>query len=134
MENQQPAVPERRRWARVNCLLPVEYYINEMNDPINVHTIDIGGGGMRIKNPFPIDERYQFPMRIFLGEHPVRILARAAWQAKLEDEEMYEIGLEFVQILEEDQEKIISFVDERNPNKEGNPHSKKSKAATLRNR
>lgn len=106
---------ERRRFKRVNKYLEVQYYFGNNTEPIQVFTEDISEGGIRVHNPFPIDERFQFPIHIFLDQtksETVKAIARVAWQRKKEDAPVWEMGLEFVQMPEADRRLVEQFVNE----------------------
>lgn len=104
---------ERRRYVRYQRFLSVEYFVNERLGQLKVYTIDISTGGMRVKNPFPIDSAYQFPMCVHLDSTAeVKVIARATWQRKIANEEFYEIGLEFVSMSDEDRRRLTAFVGE----------------------
>lgn len=69
---------------------------------------------MRIHNPFKIDERYQFPMDILLdstSNQVMKVIARVAWQRKKEKSEVWEMGLEFVQMESADLDRFKKFVE-----------------------
>jgi c-di-GMP-binding flagellar brake protein YcgR len=110
-----PKGEERRRHRRIDRHLEVRYYIGTDNNPVRVFTEDISQGGIRIQNPFPIDEHYRFPIRITLNPETnleIKAIARVAWQRKKPDAVMWEMGIEFIQIQDGDLEIIKKFLEE----------------------
>jgi len=106
---------DKRQSKRVNHDIKVRYYFGSNTEPIQVFTEDISSGGIRIHNPFPIDQRYQFPMHIFLDQDAsavVKVIARVAWQRKRDDVSIWEMGLEFVQLDEHDRVLLSQFVQD----------------------
>lgn len=109
-------VQEQRQYARVQKFLPVEYFLNDQRGPIQLYTMDISAGGMRVKNPFPIEERFQFPMSVRVdSKTEIKVMAKVVWQKKILNEEFYETGLEFVNMSEEDRKSLSDFIDKLNP-------------------
>lgn len=106
-------VQEKRQSKRMSQYLKVQFYFGSNTEPIQVFTEDISTGGIRIQSPFPIDERYQFPMHIFLNQDPlssIKVIARVAWQRKNEDSPNWEMGIEFVQMQDADRDLVGKFV------------------------
>lgn len=106
---------ERRRFRRVDHHLEVRYYIAANSEPVKVYTEDISAGGIRIHNPFPIDEQYQFPIRIMLDpKHnlEVKAIARVAWSRKRADAQVWEMGIEFIQMQDADRDAVERYVEE----------------------
>ncbi len=104
---------ERRQYRRLNHHLEVRYYISANSTPIKVYTEDISVGGIRVKNPFPINEHYQFPMRITLKPETnltVKAIVKVAWQKPTNSE--WSIGLEFIHIEDSDRKIIQDFIEE----------------------
>lgn len=104
---------EQRKYARAQRYLPVEYFLNDQMGPLQLYTMDISAGGMRVKNPFPIDSAYPFPMALHLDPGTeVKIMAKVIWQRKIANEDFHEIGLEFVHISDDDKERLSKFIHE----------------------
>lgn len=104
---------EQRRYARVQRFLPVEYFLNDQKGPIQLYTMDISAGGMRVKNPFPIENPFPFPMSLHLDtKKEIKIIAKVIWQKKISNEDFYEIGLEFIHISDEDKNQLTGFIQE----------------------
>jgi len=109
---------DKRQTKRVNQYIQIRYFFGSNTSPIQVYTEDISSGGIRIHNPFKIDERYQFPMDIVLDSESdtlMKVIARVAWQRKIENKELWEMGLEFVQMENADRELLEKFVEAIEP-------------------
>ncbi len=103
---------EKRQYRRLNKHLEVRYYISANSDPVKVYTEDISVGGIRVKNSFPINEHYQFPMRITLNSESdvvIKAIVKVAWQRSSNGE--WTIGLEFIHMDEEDRKAIQNFIE-----------------------
>lgn len=103
---------EQRRYARAQRFIHVEYFLNDTKGPIQLYTMDISAGGMRVKNPFPIENPFNFPMSIHLDtKKEIKIMAKVVWQKKIANEDFYEIGLEFVHMSDDDKTRLIDFIN-----------------------
>lgn len=100
----------KRHFKRLEQYLKVRFYFGDNTQPVQVYTKDISLGGIHIHSPLSIDQRYQFPMLVYISDEPVRVIARVAWQRQQENSTDWEMGLEFVQIKDSDRERIAQFL------------------------
>ncbi|MCS7234216.1 MAG: PilZ domain-containing protein [Synergistetes bacterium] len=100
---------ERRRHRRVKALIPVEYRKVSGGLFKSTHTIDISGGGLRLKVDDDIEVDDELEVLIYLPESDViSALARVVRIEERGDER--EAGLEFMIIDERFRRNIINFV------------------------
>ncbi len=108
-------VEEKRRFARVESRLPVQYKnLKKLKDSsTGVLTNDIGEGGIRFKSGEFISLACRLLLEINLPTvvKPVKAISKVAWIRKTSDNKVYEIGNQFLEISKEDRDRIIDFVN-----------------------
>jgi c-di-GMP-binding flagellar brake protein YcgR len=110
-------VPERRREYRLNRVLGAELVQGEMHTKARLYVINISSTGLKATHPTPLstDELQRFLLELSPKEPPLDLKARIAWQRELTMSGLFEVGLEFVELSEENKRHIESFIEtERN--------------------
>lgn len=110
---------ERRQYPRASTAMPVQYRgIRQASDAV-VGTIarDISGGGVRlVVNEFiSVFTRLVVEVSIPPTPKPIRATSKVVWVRKRPYGEQYEVGMEFVDITEEDKRNISNFVERSIP-------------------
>lgn len=114
-----PVYPDRRRYPRVNSAMPVQYRGIRQGSEAAVGTIarDISNGGIRfVSNEFlSIFTRLVVEISIPSTPKPVRAISKVVWIRKRSYGEQYEVGMQFVDMSEDDRRNISHFVDKSIP-------------------
>ncbi|MFH1778994.1 MAG: PilZ domain-containing protein [Candidatus Omnitrophota bacterium] len=116
---EKPANPERRRYPRVSSAMPVQYRGIRQTSDATVGTVmrDISTGGIRfIANEFiSVFTRLVVEISIPLTSKPVRAISKVVWIRKRPSGEQYELGMQFIDMTEEDRGNISNFVERSIP-------------------
>ncbi len=115
----KPVVPERREYPRVNAAMSVQYRgIRQADDSvIGAIARDISAGGIRLLvNEFvSVFTRLVLEIALPSSPKPVRVISKVAWVRKRPHGEQYEVGMQFMDIAEEDKRGIFDFVEKSIP-------------------
>ncbi|MFA5093703.1 MAG: PilZ domain-containing protein [Candidatus Omnitrophota bacterium] len=111
--------PERRQFERVNTAMSVQYRgIRQASDSvISAISRDVSAGGIRLL----VDEFISVFTRLVLEialpsiPNPVKVVSKVAWIRKRPYGEQYEVGVEFMDMPEEDRRGICDFVERSAP-------------------
>lgn len=107
---------DRRRFNRLERHLPLQFRNIEKNRPemSGSLTRDISGGGIRfVSNDFlPVQTSVGLQLSLESNLHTLPATARVVWVQKLPYNENFMIGLEFLNIENENRAKIIRYVNE----------------------
>lgn len=109
-----PYVKERRRFPRVNARLPLQY--KDIQRPIEIYsgtlTKDISEGGVRfISTEFlSIFTRLLIEASIPSFSRPIKAISKVAWIRKLPYGNQYDVGIQFMDMTEEDKKHLASFI------------------------
>lgn len=118
---------ERRHFKRLVVKLPVRLLLidakesRELPGTLLPHTVDISGGGLLFEISNLTEEwirgltsgmiRVGLELDLPTYAEPVRVLAKVAWLKKKEtDPKRYLLGLNFIDITEEDRDKVLRYV------------------------
>ena len=108
-------VTEQRRYQRVECNLPLQYRNLKGKGlyPTGSLTGNISEGGVCFKSNEFISLACRLVVEINLPTlaKPVKAIAKVAWIRKVPSGEQYELGNQFLEILKEDKNHIINFVN-----------------------
>lgn len=106
---------ERRSYPRAQYDLALQYRILNKNysQATGVLAKDISAGGMKFvsSNFLPVFTLLRIELLLESDIHSISLTARVAWTEKLPYNENYLIGVEFLNIKNEDRVKINSFVN-----------------------
>lgn len=109
---------ERRSFFRMDCNLPVYYYVvdakeHEERTLIECYTRDISGGGVCLVTDTPYEAGTNIRAYLKL-DREISFLGTVvrSIQVREKGKIMYEVGIEYKQIENRDREKIISYVFE----------------------
>lgn len=112
-------VPERRQYPRVNTTMSIQYRgIRQASDSImGAIARDISSGGIRVLvNEFvSVFTRLVVEVAIPSTPKPVRVISKVAWIQKRPHGEQYEVGMQFLDMAEEDRRNICEFVKRSTP-------------------
>ena len=109
-----PYVKERRKAPRVNARLPLQF--KDIQRPIETYsgtlTKDISGGGVRfISNEFlSIFTRLLLEVSVPTFSRPIKAISKVAWIQKVPRSSQYEVGVQFLDMTEEDKRQLGSFI------------------------
>lgn len=111
--SESPSQDERRRYRRHNVHLPLRYQVRGDIGYADTLTKDIGGGGIR----FITDEFLKrsaeiiFEFTVMENSEPIKGRAKIAWINKIPHNDMYCIGVEFIDIARDKRQTIIQCID-----------------------
>lgn len=106
---------EKRRYRRHNIHLPVRYQVKGTIGYADTLTKDIGGGGIKfITDEFLGREtEIMFEFSVMESSEPIKGRAKIAWISKIPYNDMYSIGVKFIDIARDKQQKIVKFVNSK---------------------
>ena len=107
-------VKERRRYARINARVPLQF--KDIQRPIETYsgtlTKDISEGGVR----FTAGEFLSVFTRLLVEismpsfSRPIKAISKVAWIQKQPRGTQYNVGLQFLDMTEEDKKHLASFI------------------------
>lgn len=107
---------ERRRYPRLRAAV-IEYsFLDKESIQEAAFTRDVGAGGISIIVNEKIETATTLLLKIYLPEYndPLRAKGKVVWRQesifKLPKTTRYDIGIEFLEISEEDKQKISEYV------------------------
>jgi len=111
---------QRRAYYRVHTFVDAQVMLPGANahasEPLSMtgHTLDISGGGMKLRTPGPLPEGAILPCRLTLKpEQAEEVSARVIASSEASDDsKTYISRLEFLEVPKEVRERIIAFVFE----------------------
>lgn len=109
-----PYIKERRKSPRINARLPLQY--KDIQRPIETYsgtlTRDISEGGVRfIANEFlSIFTRLLVEASIPSFSRPIKAISKVAWIRKIPSGNQYDVGVQFMDMTEEDKKHLTSFI------------------------
>lgn len=109
-----PYVKERRKFPRINARLPLQF--KDIQRPIETFsgtlTKDISEGGVRfISSEFlSIFTRLLIEASIPSFSRPIKSISKVAWIRKVPHGSQYDIGVQFMDMTEEDRKQLASFI------------------------
>ncbi len=110
----QPYVKERRKCARIDARLPLQF--KDIQRPIETYagslTKDISESGVRfVSNDFlSIFTRLLLEVSVPSFSRPIKAISKVAWIRKVPRSNQYSVGLQFMDMTEEDNKHLSSFI------------------------
>jgi len=110
----QPYVKERRRFPRINARLPLQF--KDIQRPIETYsgtlTRDVSEGGARfVAGEFlSIFTRLLLEVSVPSFSRPIKAISKVAWIQKIPRSNQYDVGVQFMDVTEEDKKHLASFV------------------------
>jgi len=105
---------ERRKYNRVNSMLPLQYKkLKEVADgTIGAITRDVGEGGAKfVSNEFlPLATRLVVELFLPAQPKPVKAISKVAWIKKASSGDQYEIGNQFLELGKGDRGQLAEFI------------------------
>ena len=106
---------ERRRFIRLKTPVLVTYSIPETGDICKSVTKDISADGLRMESndkDIKVSGIVELKLEIYGANNPVHAKGRVVWKKKicLEDNAPYDIGIEFVEIEEDNKNTFLKFL------------------------
>ncbi len=109
-----PTAPERRKEPRyrLNKMLGLQVERGEFRADLRVLVLDISGTGLRISSPQQLkdEEDLSFVLSLPDKRPPVQGQLKVRWQRFLPVSENHEVGLEFLELNEENWRALRDFV------------------------
>ncbi|MDD5504447.1 PilZ domain-containing protein [bacterium] len=110
----QPYVKEKRSYPRIEARLPFQF--KDIQRPIETYTgsltKDVSTGGVRfISNEFlSIFTRLILEVSVPTFSKPIKAISKVAWIQKAPRSSSYNVGLQFVDMTEEDKKHLSNFL------------------------
>ncbi len=110
----QPYVKERRKCPRIDARLPLQF--KDIQRPIETYagslTKDISESGVRfVSNDFlSIFTRLLLEVSVPSFSRPIKAISKVAWIRKVPRSNQYSVGLQFMDMTEEDSKHLSSFI------------------------
>ena len=110
----QPYVKEKRSCPRINARLPVQF--KDIQRPIETYTgsltKDISEGGIRFASSefLSIFTRLLVEVSVPSFSRAVKAISKVAWIQKIPRSSQYNVGLQFMDMTEEDKKHLTSFI------------------------
>ena len=110
----QPYVQEKRSSPRVDARLPMQF--KDIQRPIETYTgsltKDISEGGVCFtSNDFlSVFTRLILEVSVPSFSRPIKAISKVAWIRKLDRGSQFKIGLQFMDMTEEDKKHLLSFI------------------------
>ena len=107
-------VKERRRFGRINARVPLQF--KDIQRPIEIYngtlTKDISEGGVRFtSNDFlSIFTRLFVEVSVPSFSRPIKVISKVAWIQKQPRGNQYIVGLQFLDMTEEDRKHLAAFI------------------------
>ena len=102
---------DRRKYPRLEVDIPVQF-ISE-HETENARIKDISGGGCRLRVSIPIPKGVSIIMEFSIDDMDVIVKAAPVWESHIPEEEVYNIGVMFIDISEKTKDKIIRYISEK---------------------
>ncbi len=121
----QPYVKEKRGSPRVNARLPLQF--KDIQRPIETYagslTKDVSTSGISfVSSEFlSIFTRLLLEVSIPSFSRPVKAISKVAWIRKIPRSSQYNVGLQFMDMTEEDNKHLASFITKSPPPKAVTP-------------
>jgi Tfp pilus assembly protein PilZ len=113
-EEMQPYVKEKRGNSRINARLPLQF--KDIQRPIETYsgsiTKDISSGGLRFASSefVSIFTRLLLEVSVPSFSRPIKAISKVAWIQKMPRSNQYDVGLQFMDMTEEDKKSLKSFI------------------------
>ena len=110
----QPYVKERRKFPRINARIPLQF--KDIQRPIETYagslTKDISENGVCFtSNDFlSIFTRLLLEISVPSFSRPVKAISKVAWIQKVPRSSQYNVGLQFMDMTEDDRKHLASFI------------------------
>ncbi len=110
---------ERRQKPRMKVAMPVRYrgIRQAENSIVSAIARDLSSGGIRllVDEFLSVFTRLVVEISVPSTKRPVRAVSKVAWIRKRPHGEQYEVGMQFVDVAEEDKTNIFDFVERSIP-------------------
>jgi len=104
---------QRRKHFRVLAGIPLKLEVGGADkvEPIEIRTEDISSAGARVLSPLPFDANAELLVTLDLGHEVGAITTKArAVRCRTVEGELYDIGIEFINLAEDDREQLIDIL------------------------
>ena len=106
---------EKRKSPRLELSALVEYRMLRAGTETKKESVlsDISAGGARFmtKEFLALTARMVLDITLPLPERPISAVSKVAWIKKLQEEDKYEMGNQFLEISRDDKERLANYLD-----------------------
>jgi len=109
-----PHAQERRKAKRIDARLPVQF--KDVQRPIETYSgtlsKDLAEGGVRFTSPefLSVFTRLLIEVSVPSFSRPIKAISKVAWIQKVPRSSQYNVGIQFMDITEEDKKQLASFI------------------------
>ena len=107
------ATQEKRKHARIDSLNLSYFCLDENNQIVKQgmgRTLNVSESGILLETHYPIDEKHTIKLTLGLEDDLIEISGRPV-HSRTNDDNKYEVGIEFVQINEQTRTVLKQFID-----------------------
>lgn len=106
---------ERRKYIRLKTPIPLTYVIPQTGNTYDAVTKDISADGLRFETKEKdLKESCQIELKlaIYGANNPIHAKGKVVWkrQVSLEDNAPYDVGIEFIEIEEDNKNTFLKFL------------------------
>ena len=105
-------LPERRRFVRIET--PLKILINSNGVQFETITKNVSPVGLRFESQNQLEKNVELEVLMYLPDLdvPIKLKGKVIWQNKvtLEDKAPYDVGIEVVEIKEEDKNSFLKYL------------------------
>ncbi|MDP3791908.1 MAG: PilZ domain-containing protein [Candidatus Omnitrophota bacterium] len=106
---------ERRKYIRLKSPIPVTYTVPETGSIYSAITKDISADGLRLESnakDIKVSGTIELKLEIYDTHNPVHAKGKVVWKKRLslEDNAPYDIGVEFIEIEEDNKNTFLKFL------------------------
>ena len=114
---------DRRREYRLNKVLGAVLGTGEETFRARIFVINISRSGLKATHQVRVPDAGQQDLHLFLSakDQPLMLQAKVAWQRELAVSGMFEIGFQFVDMSDQDAQRLEDFIRKEAQREEGKP-------------
>ncbi len=105
-----PIKTQRREYFRLKYMLNGSIKSLENDKSCDILVQDISGGGIRVTTTKSFYAREKIECTLYLDQDPIIVAATIIRSARMSDNSRYELGIKFEDLSEQNQNKIIAFI------------------------
>ena len=109
----RPMSQERRRAARIRCVLPLRLYPPGEAKVIQTLTKDLSEGGLRCLSPVakPVKTLLSVEIDLGPGKKPLTLRAHTVWFQEIPHSEQFYLGIAFQDLSSHHRELLSRYID-----------------------
>lgn len=102
---------EKRKFPRIRLHAPLRYQIRGTSESYNTVSDDISLSGLGITNDRFVAPKTPLMLEINVLSHILKPVAKIAWSSPLAHSDRYRLGVEFLELDEQEKNYLKDFID-----------------------